>query len=217
VSLGARVGVVSAPLVLVAASGLAREVAEAARRAGREVLGAVDDDPAKWGTTLHGGLQVLGGLDTLDEYQGAGIVLCPGRGPARAALAARLRERGAERFATVVDPSCVVPSSCVVGAGSVLLAGTVLTASVRVGRHVVCMPHVTLTHDDVVGDHVTLAAGVRLGGGVHVGDGAYLGMGASVRENLRVGADSVLGMGSVLLEDLPEGATWAGVPARRLP
>jgi len=207
---------VSAPLLLVAASGLAREVAEAARRAGREVLGAVDDDPSTWGTTRAGGLPVLGGIETLDAHRGADLVLCPGRGSARAALAARLRERGFERFATVVDPSCVAPQSCEVGAGSVLLAGTVLTASVRVGRHVVCMPQVVMTHDDVVGDHATLAAGVRLGGGVHVGDGAYLGMGSSVRENLSVGAGSILGMGSVLLEDLPDGATWVGVPARQL-
>ena len=206
----------SAPLVLVAASGLAREVAEAARRAGREVLGCVDDDPARWGTTLPGGLPVLGGLEVLGDHRGADVVICPGRGSARAALAERLRERGVERFATVIDPSCVVPPSCEVGAGSVLLAGTVLTTSVRVGRHVVCMPHVTLTHDDVLDDHVTLAAGVRLGGGVRVGDGAYLGMGSSVRENLTVGAGSVLGMGAVLLEDLPAGATWAGVPARPL-
>lgn len=215
-SLGARVGGVSAPLVLVAASGLAREVVEAARRAGLEVLGAVDDDPATWGRSLCGDLPVLGGLEALEQHRGAALVLCPGKGSARAALAARLRDRGFERFGTVVDPSCVVPPSCEVGAGSVLLAGTVLTASVRVGRHVVCMPQVVLTHDDVVGDHATLAAGVRLGGGVTVGDGAYLGMGSTVRENLSVGAGSVLGMGSVLLEDLPAGATWAGVPARQL-
>ena len=206
----------SAPIVLVAASGLAREVAEAARRAGRQVVGCVDDDPARWGTTLPGGLPVLGGLDVLAEHRAAELVIGPGKGSARSALAARLREQGAHRFATVVDPSCVVPPSCELGAGTVLLAGTVLTTSVRLGRHVVCMPHVTLTHDDVLDDHVTLAAGVRLGGGVHVGDGAYLGMGASVRERLRVGASSVLGMGSVLLEDLPAGATWAGVPARSI-
>lgn len=206
----------SAPVVLVAASGLAREVAEAVRRAGREVRGVVDDDPSLRGATLPGGLRVLGGLDVLEAHPDAEIVLCPGRGAARASLARRLGDRGGVRFATVVDPSCVVPPSCVVGEGSVLLAQTVLTASVRLGRHVVCMPHVTLTHDDVLEDHVTLAAGVRLGGGVSVGDGAYLGMAASVRENLRVGPGAVLGMGSVLLEDLPSGATWAGVPARPL-
>jgi sugar O-acyltransferase (sialic acid O-acetyltransferase NeuD family) len=207
---------VSAPILLVAASGLAREAAEAARRAGREVLGCVDDNPMLWGTTLPGGMPVLGGLEVLDEHRAAEVLLCPGPGSARAALAARLRERDIERFATVVDPSCVVPPTCQVGPGSVLLAGTVLTTSVRLGRHVVCMPHVTLTHDDVLEDHVTLAAGVRLGGRVHVGQGAYLGMGSTVRERVSVGAASVLGMGAVLLENLPAGETWVGVPAHSI-
>ena len=47
------------------------------------------------------------------------------------------------------------------------------------GAHVVAMPQVVLTHDDVIEDYVTLASGVRLGGGVHVATEAYLGAGAA--------------------------------------
>jgi acetyltransferase-like isoleucine patch superfamily enzyme len=116
----------------------------------------------------------------------------------------------------MVHPGVEIPRSCSVWIGSIVLAGVVLTADVRVGEHVVVMPNVTLTHDDVLDDFATVCAGVSLGGGVHVGAGAYLGMNAAVRENVVVGVDSTLGMGSVLLEDLPEKKTWAGVPARPL-
>ena len=205
----------TAPLLLVAAGGLAREVLSVCRRVGIPVAGLIDDDPAKLGTSI-GGFTVLAGLDAIGRYPDARLLVCAGRGQARRAIVGRLTASGVseERFATVLDPSVHVPASCSVGAGTILLAGTVLTADVRVGRHVVCMPQVTLTHDDVLEDYATLAAGATLGGGVRVGEAAYLGMNASVREGLTIGDGAVLGMGAVLVRDQPAGSVLAGNPAR---
>lgn len=202
-------------LILVAASGLALEVAEAARAAGATVLGCVDDDEARAGTTAGGWLPVLGGLELVASERHADLVVCAGKGSTRRSVVDRLLAEGVapQRFTTVVHPSVAVPPSCTVGSGSILLAGVVLTANVVVGAHVVAMPQVTLTHDDVVEDYVTLCAGVTLGGRVTVGEAAYLGMASSVREDLSVGAGSMLGMGAVLTRDLPPGRTWVGVPA----
>lgn len=210
--------VVDNAVVLVAAGGLALETAEAARAGGLSVEGCVDDDEGRWGTLAGGWLEVLGGLDLLAVRPDSPVVVCAGHGRVRERLVRRLRALGVgpERYTSVVHPSVDVPQSCSVGPGSVLLAGVVLTASVTVGRHVVVMPHVTLTHDDVVDDFATLCAGVRLGGGVHVGRGAYLGMASSVREKSTVGEGATLGMGGALLTDLPADEVWGGVPARPL-
>jgi sugar O-acyltransferase (sialic acid O-acetyltransferase NeuD family) len=205
----------SAPLLLVAASGLAREVLAVCEAAGRPVLGVLDDDATKAGTAL-GATTVLGPLERVRHNPEATLLLCAGKGSVRRDLAVRLAALGVgdDRYATVVDPSVHIPRSCSVGVGSILLGGVVLTADVRVGRHVVCMPHVTLTHDDELDDYVTLTAGVSLGGGVRVGEAAYIGMNASVREQRTVGAGCVLGMGAVLVTDQPPGIVYAGVPAR---
>lgn len=206
-------------VVLVAAGGLARETLEALSFQGPVVV--LDDNPDLWGPTLGptlGGAPVVGGLEDVKRYDDHAVVVCAGRGTVRRRLVERLSDVGvgADRFASVVHPSVSVPDSCIVGAGTILLAGVVLTADVRLGSHVVAMPHVTFTHDDVVDDYATLAAGVSLGGGVHVGTGAYLGMNSCVREGLTIGPDSTLGMGAALVQDLPAGQTWAGVPARPL-
>jgi sugar O-acyltransferase (sialic acid O-acetyltransferase NeuD family) len=207
---------VKPPLLIVTASGLAREVMEAARALGdRQIIGFVDDDPAQWGRS-YDGLNVVGPLEHVDYFPDCELAICAGRGSVREALESRLLRRGVaeSRFATIVHPSVALPGSVRIASGTVILGGCVLTAAVSVGRHVVIMPNVTLTHDDVVGDYATLCAGVTLGGNVHVGPGAYLGMLAAVRENLTVGADSTVGMGSVVIRDVPGQQTWAGVPAQ---
>ena len=212
-------GPMNAPLLLVAAGGLARETLEAVRSAGtHDVIGFLDDDEARHGTRFSG-VKVLGGMDLVEQHPDAQIVVCAGKGSARASIVTRLESLRvqAERFATVMHPSVHVPGSCVMGHGTVLLAGTALTADVTMGRHVVVMPNAVLTHGDIVEDYATICAGVVLGGDVVVAERAYLGMAAAVRERLLIGADATVGMGSVVLTDVPAGETWAGVPARQLP
>jgi len=206
----------SGGLLLVAASGLAREALAVERVLGRSrYVRLVDDDPSLWGAAVDGA-PVVGGLEEVKRYDESAIVVCAGHGAVRRRLVARLTELGvpADRYASVIHPDVGLPAGCAVGAGSVLLAGVVLTAHVTIGRHVVAMPHVTLTHDDLVEDYATLCAGVSLGGEVRVGSAAYVGMGASVRERVSIGAGATLGMGAALLRDIPAGQTWVGVPAR---
>ena len=206
------------PVLLVAASGLAREVLSVLRTlVDHRVIGILDDDVALRGTAVDG-VPVLGGLYAVKQHPDAALVVCAGSGQARSAIVARLSDWGVEdaRYTRVIDSSVRIPSTCTVGVGSILLANTVLTADVAVGRHVVAMPHVVLTHDVAIEDYATLCAGVAVGGRVTVGSRAYIGMNASVRQGLRIGAGATLGMGSALLTDLPDGERWAGVPAKVL-
>ncbi|WP_020016245.1 NeuD/PglB/VioB family sugar acetyltransferase [Promicromonospora sukumoe] len=201
------------PLLLVGASGLAREVLPVAAEAGHEVLGVLDDRHADLPPTI-GGAPVLGPVTSAAQHPGAHVLLCMGPSRTRAAVHQRLGT--GVTYGRVVDPSVRNPGGCPVGEGSILLAGVTITADATVGAHVVAMPHVTITHDCVVEDLATLAAGVSLGGGVRVGRAAYLGMNASVHPGVRIGAGAVVGMGAVVLTDVPDGETWAGVPAQRL-
>jgi sugar O-acyltransferase (sialic acid O-acetyltransferase NeuD family) len=207
-----------AGLLLVAASGLAREALALLRaQGGHDITGFLDDNLALAGAAIEG-VPVLGPIEAVSAYPRARLLVCAGRGGARERIVARLDALGIAdaRYTTAVHPSIAIPTGCSVGAGSILLAGVVLTAAVRIGSHVVVMPNATLTHDCALDDYATLCAGVALGGHVIVQRGAYLGMNASVREHINVGAGATLGMGSVLLRDLPAGEVWAGAPARLL-
>jgi sugar O-acyltransferase (sialic acid O-acetyltransferase NeuD family) len=209
-------------LLLVGAGGLARETLAAARAANSVApvwrpLGMLDDDPARHGSEVDG-LTVLGRLELARDYPDAAVVICTGsaRDPASRRRIAHRLQLPDDRYGIVVHPAASVAAGTVLGPGSTVLAGCVVTAPQRIGRHVVAMPQVLLTHDDEVGDYVTMAGRVALAGGVRVGEGAYLGAGALVREGLTIGAWSVVGMGAVVLADVPAGEVWVGAPARRL-
>jgi len=207
-----------AALILVAASGLAREVLSTLDRLPQfSVVGILDDEPSLRGTSVRG-VPILGPLDAVARYPDAHLILCAGRGSARRHLSERLAALAIDeaRYATVTDPAAAVSSTCSIGAGSIVLAQSALTADVQLGRHVVVMPNATLTHDNVLEDFATVCAGVSLGGSVTIGAAAYIGMNASVRERVLVGPDSTVGMGACVLNDIPAGEVWAGVPARSL-
>lgn len=205
-------------VVLVGASGLAREVlAVLGASGGTTILGIVDDNAEELGNEFNR-VPILGAIEDLARFPDARPLLCVGAGAGRERIAERLAMLGIgnDRYATVIDPSVCNPGRALIGSGSIILGHVTLTADVRVGHHVVIMPNVTLTHDDLIEDFVTIAAGVSLGGGVQLRRAATLGMNASVREGVTVGRYSTLGMGAVLLRDLPDQHTWAGVPARPL-
>jgi len=207
-----------ADIILLAASGLAREVLASVRGAGVDtVRGFLDDDLALTGAMIDGA-PVLGGIDDAVGHPDAGLVVCAGKGAVREKIVQRLGGLGvtADRYATVIDRTAFVSVGSKLGPGCILLAQVVLTAAVRLGSHVVAMPNVTLTHDDDVADFATFTAGVSLGGGVRIGRGAYLGMNSCVREHCNIGAGATVGMGAAVLTDVPDGETWVGAPAHPL-
>lgn len=210
-----RVGDYVSELLLIAASGLGREVLVSVRSSGQyDIVGFLDDDEELFGIDVDGA-PVLGPISDAPKYKHAFVLVCIGSGRARKAVVDRLTAMGisAKRYATVIDPSVRTPEESRVGRGSILLQNVTLTASVTLGAHVVAMPGVTFTHDDDVADFATFDAGASLGGGVRIGRAAYLGMNSSVRERTSIGAYATIGMGAAVLSNVPEGETWVGVPA----
>lgn len=205
----------SRPTVYVlGAGGHGKVVAEAAVQSGRFlVAGFLDEDPAKWGSTLSG-LPVTGGLDALP--QGAMVALGVGSNGTRLALLGRLGNRQIP-IATVVHPAATVSPGAQIGEGSYIGPGAVVHVDARVGRACIVNSGAVVEHDNVLADGVHVSPNAALGGNVTVGEGSHIGLGASVLPGIVIGPWTVVGAGAVVTKPLPGGVSAVGIPARVLP
>jgi len=202
-------------LIVFGAGGHGRVAADAALLSGAFArVVASDRNPATWGGELLPGVPVLS-IDEASALPGLRAVhVAIGNNPVRRDEAARLASIGP--LATIIHPHASVAASARIGPGCLITAQCVVGPMAELGAGAIVNHGAVVDHDCRIGAWAHIAPGARLGGAVQVGEAALVGAGSTVLRNLRVGADATLGAGAVLLQDLPDGAAWAGVPARPL-
>jgi sugar O-acyltransferase (sialic acid O-acetyltransferase NeuD family) len=207
--------VAAATLLIFPHNGNGREALDAAGEA-YEVLGFIDDTPAKQGVDSLG--RAVFGRRALDDYPRARVLAVPG-GPAsytrRRALIDGLGIP-VERYATVVHRTACVSPSASIGINVLIMAGVVITCGARIGNHVCILPNSVIHHDAVVGDWTLIGANVTIAGGVTVGENCYIGSGTSIINDVRIGDRALVGLGSNVIRAVPDDARMAGNPAREV-
>jgi sugar O-acyltransferase (sialic acid O-acetyltransferase NeuD family) len=160
-----------------------------------DVLGFVDEDPAKHGASVDGKI-ILGdfswftdaGGGILDGPGEAPRVICAvGSGPGRRRLVNRARELGLV-FCNAISPRASVSPLASIGMGSMIAPGAVIGPEVTVGDHVIINVGCTISHEARLGDYCTLAPGVHIAGNTWLEDGCDLGIGTVTIQGITVGA-----------------------------
>ncbi|RMG75113.1 MAG: acetyltransferase [Bacteroidetes bacterium] len=208
-------------LVIVGArpDGQAKVVLEIVQAEGKhEVVGFIDDDPAKAGLRIRD-IPVLGGVADLprliDVHALGGGIVALGDCPARRRLGQALKGLGLA-LVTTIHPRAHLDSDVVLGEGVVISPGACITTGSRIGDSVNILTGATVDHDNVIEAGVVLSPGVHTSGRVQIGQDAFVGTGAIFLPDARVGAGSWIGAGAVVKGLVPAREVWAGVPARRL-
>lgn len=205
-------------VVVYGAGGHGKVVADAARSVRRyEVIGFIDDDPAKAGAIVVG-LPVLGGGDWLRAEAvrtPIGVALGIGPNAARRTVAERCEAWGGDLI-VVVHRRAVVARSARLAAGVVVMAGAIVNPDAVLGRGAIVNTGAVVEHDLIVGEWAHISPNATTGGEARIGAFAHIGLGATVLPGVTVGDRAIVGGGAVVIRDVPEGATVAGVPARAL-
>ena len=180
-----------------------------------KIIGLLDNDESKHGTTWYGH-QVLGGDDQLARLREQGVskaVVAVGDNLGSAKLAQLAVKTGFELF-KVIHPTAVILNGTVIGEGAVILANAYIGADSNIGSNVLLSVGSLVAHDCVIGSWCQLCPGARLGGHAMVGDYSLIGMGAAVLPGVTVGRQAVVGANAAVIGEIQDFATAVGVPAR---
>ncbi|MBN1153242.1 MAG: NeuD/PglB/VioB family sugar acetyltransferase [Dehalococcoidia bacterium] len=207
------------PLVIIGGGGFAKQVlgsyGDIARTgSAAPLLGIVDDDASKAGTTVLG-YSIMGDLSWLLRRGLSGIrcVVAVSDPRSRAAIVARLDEGGAA-YSNLIHPSAVVWGEVAPASGIVVQPYALVSVGARVGSHVHLNEGATVNHDSQVAAFVTVGPHADVNGRCNVCEGAFIGCQSALHQGVTIGAWATVGMCACVLEDVPPGVTVVGVPAR---
>jgi len=200
------------PLLIFGAGGLALDVLDTARAAGRAVAGFVVDQPdqpeALAGLPVHQ-------LDALPaaaaRHEAVGGIGSPKRRP----FIERAEARGV-RFVALVHPSAVVPASVDLAPGVVIGAGGVVAAAAAIGRHVYVNRGAMIGHHTRIGAWCSIGPGANIAGHVAIGEETEVGIGAVIIDRIGIGARCFVGAGALVTHNFSDGQMILGSPARSI-
>lgn len=200
-----------APLVIYGAGGHGGVVADAARRAGWQVLGFLDDRAA------HARLDTASAdtplLDPNDpRLVGAVFIPAIGDNAARRAVFDKVDKLGWP-VVNVLHPDASISPTAELGRGIFVGPGACVTAYARLGDGCLVNTNAVVEHHCELGGFVHVAPGCVLGGQVRVGSGSLLGLGCRVLPAIRLGENVTIGAGAVVTKAAADTTTLVGVPA----
>jgi len=179
-----------------------------------EVVGFLDNDPAKKGATFCG-LPVFGGFDAIERHALGDVRvvnLHTGSTRVRYETSRHMAERGV-RFTNLIHPSVNLEMTTV-GVGAYVQEAVVLQAGVTLGDNSSIHIGAMIGHETRIGNSVFIAHACSVSGLVTIGDGVFMGTNATVLPRVTIGRWATIGAGSVVLKDVPEFATVVGNPGR---
>lgn len=204
------------PVIIIGAGGHAKVLAEALRKQGVKILGALDICPTSKDRVAE--LPIIGDDSAIRAYSCDAVELVNGVGSVgdtsrRADIFYKFKNMGYV-FCSVIHPTAVVAENCILNEGVQIMAGAVINAGVTIDADTIINTGAIVDHECHIGRHAHISPGVVLSGGVQVDDCCHIGTGATVIQGINIGGHALVGAGAVVIRDVAAGAKVIGVPAR---
>lgn len=206
------------PLIIIGAGNVGGFLAYNIEEFGEyEVLGFLDDDVKKHGNSLYG-LEVLGGIDSIQHYMnGQSLHVAIGISSPMAKESVLNRLLGFTLYyPTFIARTAWISKNVTIGKGCIIYPGVSINYQTSIGDYVIMNMNCAIGHDCTIERFTTLAPGVNLGGFSYLEEGVEMGIGAATKQRIRIGKNSVVGGQSMLVRDVVPFTKVAGVPGKQL-
>lgn len=203
-------------LVIIGASGLAREVFDLAHVCyghlpDFNVKGFLSDGPSN--IDQMGYPKVLNTVAGYDIEEGDVFFCAIGKVSDRKKTTDIILKKGG-KFINLIHPTAIISPSAKIGQGVAIKAFSSLASDVTLGDFVYLQSSVILGHDVIIESYCQVNSFAFFAGYVHVEELCTINAGAKLIQNVHVGIGATVGVGSVVLKKVKPHTTVFGVPAK---
>lgn len=189
------------------------------KEAGVEIIGFLDDDPAKINTNVCG-LPVLGPISLLESLKtthNIEAVYCPIGNNILRVKFLKYAESLGYKIPNYIHPSVVLSPNVTIGKGVYILLGSTIMPYTNIKDYVMISMGCHVAHHVILCNGVFLSTGCNFGASIVAHEYAYCGIGSIIMTGLHeLGANCLIGAGAVVIKDVEPNAVMAGVPAKLL-
>jgi sugar O-acyltransferase (sialic acid O-acetyltransferase NeuD family) len=206
----------SIPLLIFPLGGNAIEALDCIDEEKYRVMGFIEDDPAKIGTS-YANIPVFD-RSALKMFPEAKVLACVGspQNFQQREDIIRSLEIENERYATIIHPKAQISKFATIGKNCLLMAGVVVTHNAKIGDHVIILPNSVIHHDVIIENGTCIGANVVVAGGTHIGESCYIGSGSNIIHNISIGKNTLVGLGTNVIESVGENKKVVGNPAKEI-
>jgi len=181
-----------------------------------QMIGFIDDDPLRRGSTVYG-YPVLGNYEDLQVYLNrAGEVSVFNNVnasiPAHKAVAEKIDRLGV-RVSSLIHPD-VNTEGVTIGRGVFIPDGCIVGCNTIIGDYVTFRYGVVVSHDVRIGDYVFFAPGVVYTCRAVNESETFLGACCTIVNGVTIGCGSVIGAKTLVSKNVRPGSTIVGIPGR---